>query len=57
MKRYSSKTQGYLLILTNTILWKNSELHPPRYKDMRRVLWMVIGVRKQMGLVGDGAGA
>jgi len=57
MKRYSSKVQKYLLMLTNAILWKNSELHLPRYKDMRRVLWMVIGARKQMGLAGDGAGA
>ena len=57
MKRYSSKVQKYLLRLTNAILRKNSELHLPRYKDMRRALWMVIGARKQMGLAGDGAGA
>jgi len=57
MKRYSSKAQRFLLMLTNTILRKNSELHLPRYKDMRRALWMVIGARKQIGLAGDGAGA
>ena len=57
MKRYSSKAQRFLLMLTNTILWKNSELHLPRYKDMRRVLWIVIEARKQIGLAGDGAGA
>ena len=57
MKRYSSKAQRFLLMLTNAILRKNSELHLPRYKDMRRALWMVIGARKQMGLAGDGAGA
>jgi len=57
MKRYSSKAQRYLLMLTNAILRKNSELHLPRYKDMRRVLRMVTEARKQIGLAGDGAGA
>jgi len=57
MKRYNHRAQRYLTMLTNTILWKNSELHLPRYKDMRRALWMVIEARKQMGLAGDRAGA
>jgi len=57
MKRYSDKAQRYLLMLINAILWKNGERRPPRYKDMRRALWMVIEARKQMGLAGDGAGA
>ena len=56
MKRYNHRAQRYLTMLTNTILWKNNELHLPRYKDMRRALWMVIGarkqIRKQMGLAG-----
>ena len=34
MKRYSSKAQKYLIMLTNAILWKNGEYRPPRYKDM-----------------------
>ena len=57
MKRYNSKAQRFLLMLTNTILWKNGEYRPPRCKDLRKVLRMVIGVRKQTGLAGDGAGA
>jgi len=56
MKRYSSKVQRYLLMLTNAILRKNNELHLPRYKDMRKVLRIVIEARKQMGLVGGGSG-
>jgi len=57
MKKYNHRAQKYLMMLTNAILRKNNELHLPRYKDMRRVLWMVIGARKQIGLAGDGAGA
>jgi len=57
MKRYNHRAQRYLTMLTNTILWKNSELHLPRDKDMKRALWMVIEARKQMGLAGDRAGA
>jgi len=55
-KYYSRKAQRYLMMLTSAILWKNSELRPPRYKDMRRVLRMLIEARKQMWLAGDGAG-
>jgi len=55
-KYYSRKAQRYLMMLTSAILWKNSELRPPRYKDMGRVLRMLIEARKQMGLAGDGAG-
>ena len=55
MKKYSDNAQRYLIMLTNAILWKNGEYRPPRYKDMRRVLRMVIGARKQMGLAGAGA--
>jgi len=57
MKKYSDKAQRYLMMLTNAILWKNGEQRLPRYKDLRKVLWMVIKARKQMGLAGDGAGA
>ena len=57
MKKYNHRAQRYLLILTNAILRKNSELRSPKLKDMRRVLKMVIEARKQMGLAGDGAGA
>jgi hypothetical protein len=55
-KKYSHKVQRYLVMLTNTILWKNGEKHPPTFKDMRRILRMVIEARRQMGLAGDGAG-
>jgi hypothetical protein len=51
-KKHSSKAQRYLLMLTNTILCKNDEKHSPTFKDMRRVLRMVIEARKQMGLAG-----
>jgi hypothetical protein len=37
-------------MLTNTILWKNGEKHPPTFKDMRRILRMVIEARRRMGL-------
>jgi len=57
MKKYSDKAQRYLMMLTNAVLRKNNELYLPRYKDMRRVLWMVIKARKQMELAGDGVGA
>ena len=55
-KKYSHKVQRYLVMLTNAILWKNGEKHPPTFKDMRRILRMVIEARRQMGLAGDGAG-
>ena len=42
VKKYNNKAQRYLIMLTNAILWKNSEYCPPRYKDMRKVLGMVI---------------
>jgi hypothetical protein len=48
-KKYSHKVQRYLVMLTNTILWKNGEKHPPTFKDMRRILRMVIEARRQMG--------
>jgi len=54
-KKYNCKGQRYLTMLTNTILWKNGELHPSTFKDMRRVLKMVIDLKKRMGLAG-GAG-
>jgi len=56
MKKYNRKTQRYLSILTNTILWKNSELHPPTFKDLRRVLKMVVEARKKVGLAEEGVG-
>jgi hypothetical protein len=55
-KKYSHKVQRYLVMLTNTILWKNGEKHPPTFKDMRRILRMVIEARRRIGLAGDGAG-
>ncbi|MCL7395801.1 MAG: hypothetical protein LZ167_00030 [Thaumarchaeota archaeon] len=55
-KKYSRKIQRYLIMLTNTILWKNGEKHPPTFKDMRRILRMVIEARKSMGLAEGGAG-
>jgi hypothetical protein len=55
-KKYSGKAQRYLSMLTNAILRKNGDKHSPTFKDMRRVLKMVIEARKQIGLAGDGAG-
>jgi len=45
-KKYSRKIQRCLVILTNTILWKNGEKHSPTFKDMRRILRMVIEARR-----------
>jgi len=50
IKKYNFKAQRYLSILTNVILWKNGELHPARYKDMRRILKMLVNLKRQMGL-------
>jgi hypothetical protein len=55
-KKHSSKAQRYLSMLTNTILRKNSDKHPQTFKDMRKILKMVIEARRQIGLAGDGAG-
>ncbi|MCL7383677.1 MAG: hypothetical protein LZ174_05245 [Thaumarchaeota archaeon] len=55
-KKYNSKAQRYLLMLANAIISKNGEKRLPKFKDMRKVLKMVIEVRKQIGLAGDGAG-
>jgi hypothetical protein len=55
-KKYSRKIQRYLIMLTNTILWKNGEKHPPTFKEVRKILKMVIEVRRQMGLAEQGAG-
>ena len=30
IKKYNCKAQRHLIMLTNTILWKNSEYHKPR---------------------------
>jgi hypothetical protein len=55
-EKYSRKAQRYLIMLTHAILWKNGGKRSPKFKDMRRVLRMVIEARKQIGLAGDGAG-
>jgi len=55
IKKYSSKAQRYLTMLTNTILWKDGEIRPPTFKDLRRVLKMVIDSMKQMKFA-EGAG-
>ena len=56
MKKYSSMAQRYLIMLTNTILWKNGEYCPPRYRDLRKVLKVVIESGKQMRFAERGAG-
>jgi len=48
-KKHSSKAQRYLSMLTNTILRKNSDKHPQTFKDMRKILKMVIEARKSDG--------
>jgi len=42
-------------MLANAVLWKNGEKYSSTFKDMRRVLKMVIEAGKQMGLAGAGA--
>jgi len=44
-------------MLTNAVLWKNGEISIPRYRDMRKVLKILVESRKQMGLAGRKAGA
>ena len=56
MKKYNHRAQEYLLILTSAILQKNGKHHPPRYKDIRKVLKMIMESKKQIELAGDGAG-
>jgi len=56
IKKYNSKAQRYLTMLTNTILWKNGECRPPRYRDLRKILKVVIESRKQMRFAERGAG-
>jgi hypothetical protein len=55
-KKYSRKVQRYLIMLTNTILWKNGERGIPRYRDLREVSKKIVDVKKSMGLAEDGAG-
>jgi len=43
-------------MLTNTIIWNDSQLHPPTFKHLRRVLKMMVEARKQIGLSGRGWG-
>ena len=56
MKKYSSKAQRYLTMLTNTILLKNGECRLPRYRDLRKILKVVIESRKRMRFAERGAG-
>jgi len=56
MKKYNHKAQRYLTILTNAILRKNGETSAPRYRDLRKVLKVVIEAKKQIGLAERGAG-
>ena len=56
MKKYNNKAQRYLIMLTNTILWKNGEYRLPRYKDLRKVLKTIIESRKRTRFAERGAG-
>ena len=56
MKKYNYKAQRYLMILTNTILWKNGEINVPRYRDLRKIVKVVIESRKRMKFAERGAG-
>ena len=56
MKKYNHKAQRYLTILTNAILRKNGETSAPRYRDLRKILKVVIEAKKQIGLAERGAG-
>jgi len=56
IKKYSSKAQRHLIMLTNAILWKNGEHRPPRYRDFRKILKVVIEARKQIRFAERGAG-
>jgi len=56
MKKYSRRAQRYLIMLTNTILWKNGEINVPRYRDLRKILKGVIESGKRMRFAERGAG-
>jgi len=56
MKKYNNKAQRYLTMLTNTILLKNGEYCPPRYRDLRKILKVVIESGKRMKFAERGAG-
>ena len=56
IKKYSSKAQRYLTMLTNTILLKNGECRPPRYRGLRKILKGVIESGKRMRFAERGAG-
>jgi len=56
MKRYNHKAQRHLIMLTSSILWKRGECHPPRYRDLRKILKTVIEAKKHVGLAGGGLG-
>jgi hypothetical protein len=56
MKKYSNKAQRYLTTLTNTILLKNGECRPPRYRDLRKILKGVIESGKRMRFAERGVG-
>ena len=56
MKKYSSKAQRYLIMLTNTILLKNGECRLPRYRGLRKILKAVIESGKRMRFAERGAG-
>jgi len=55
-KKYNHKAQRHLLMLTNAILRKNDEKHLPTFKDMKRILRMVIEVKRSVGSLGTGLG-
>ena len=55
IKKYNSRAQRYLLMLINAILWKNGECRRPKYKDIRKILKIVIELEKKlMGSLGRG---
>jgi len=56
IKKYSRRAQRHLIMLTNTILWKNGECRPPRYRDLRKILKTIIESRKQIRFAERGAG-
>jgi len=41
-------------MIMDTILWKNCDYRPPRYKDLREMLKKTVELRKSMWLAEDG---
>jgi len=45
-KRFNYRAQRYLIMLMNSIIYKNNEKHAPRFRDVREALKKLIDLKK-----------